>query len=115
MQCRITTEDPSADFRPDTGKITTYRSPGGAGIRLDGGTVNQGAQISPYFDSMLAKMTTRGRNFETAVARARRGLAEFRIRGSVDQYLVPASGRWKTLISLPEMSQRRLFKNGPIF
>jgi pyruvate carboxylase len=81
MQCRITTEDPASDFRPDTGKITTYRSPGGAGIRLDGGTVNQGAQISPYFDSMLAKMTTRGRDFPTAVARARRGLAEFRIRG----------------------------------
>jgi len=81
LQCRITTEDPSADFRPDTGKITTYRSPGGAGIRLDGGTVNQGAQISPYFDSMLAKMTARGRTFEQAVARARRGLAEFRIRG----------------------------------
>jgi pyruvate carboxylase len=81
MQCRITTEDPSANFRPDTGKITTYRSPGGAGIRLDGGTVSQGAQISPYFDSMLAKMTTRGRDFPTAVARARRGLAEFRIRG----------------------------------
>ena len=81
MQCRITTEDPSSDFRPDTGKITTYRSPGGAGIRLDGGTVNQGAQISPYFDSMLAKMTTRGRTFEIAVSRARRGLAEFRIRG----------------------------------
>ncbi len=81
MQCRITTEDPASDFRPDTGKITTYRSPGGAGIRLDGGTVSQGAQISPYFDSMLAKMTTRGRDFPTAVARARRGLAEFRIRG----------------------------------
>jgi pyruvate carboxylase len=81
MQCRITTEDPGADFRPDTGKITTYRSPGGAGIRLDGGTVNQGAQISPYFDSMLAKMTTRGRTFDIAVSRARRGLAEFRIRG----------------------------------
>ncbi|MBT5576587.1 MAG: pyruvate carboxylase [Microbacteriaceae bacterium] len=81
MQCRITTEDPAADFRPDTGKITTYRSPGGAGIRLDGGTVNQGAQISPYFDSMLAKMTTRGRTFDIAVSRARRGLAEFRIRG----------------------------------
>ena len=81
LQCRITTEDPSSDFRPDTGKITTYRSPGGAGIRLDGGTVNQGAQISPYFDSMLAKMTARGRNFDQAVARARRGLAEFRIRG----------------------------------
>jgi pyruvate carboxylase len=81
MQCRITTENPAADFRPDTGKITTYRSPGGAGIRLDGGTVNQGAQISPYFDSMLAKMTTRGRTFDIAVSRARRGLAEFRIRG----------------------------------
>ncbi len=81
LQCRITTEDPSSDFRPDTGKITTYRSPGGAGIRLDGGTVSQGAQISPYFDSMLAKMTSRGRDFPTAVARARRGLAEFRIRG----------------------------------
>lgn len=81
LQCRITTEDPSADFRPDTGKITTYRSPGGAGIRLDGGTVNQGAQISPYFDSMLAKMTARGRTFDQAVMRARRGLAEFRIRG----------------------------------
>jgi pyruvate carboxylase len=81
MQCRITTEDPSEDFRPDTGRITTYRSPGGAGVRLDGGTVSQGAQISPYFDSMLAKMTTRGRDFPTAVARARRGLAEFRIRG----------------------------------
>lgn len=81
MQCRITTEDPTADFRPDTGKITTYRSPGGAGLRLDGGSISQGAEISPYFDSLLAKMTTRGRDFPTAVARAKRGLAEFRIRG----------------------------------
>ncbi|HEX7835219.1 MAG TPA: pyruvate carboxylase, partial [Pseudolysinimonas sp.] len=81
LQCRITTEDPSAGFRPDTGKITTYRSPGGAGIRLDGGTVAAGAQVSPHFDSMLVKMTCRGRDFATAVARARRGLAEFRLRG----------------------------------
>lgn len=81
LQCRITTEDPTQGFRPDTGKITTYRSPGGSGIRLDGGTINPGAQISPHFDSMLAKMTCRGRDFSTAVARARRGLAEFRIRG----------------------------------
>lgn len=81
LQCRITTEDPSAGFRPDTGRITTYRSPGGAGVRLDGGSVAQGARVSPHFDSMLAKMTTRGRTFEAAVARARRGLAEFRIRG----------------------------------
>lgn len=81
LQCRITTEDPAQNFRPDTGKITTYRSPGGGGIRLDGGTINPGAQISPHFDSMLAKMTCRGRDFPAAVARAKRGLAEFRIRG----------------------------------
>ena len=60
LQCRITTEDPSQGFRPDTGRITTYRSPGGAGIRLDGGTTAAGSQISPHFDSMLAKLTCRG-------------------------------------------------------
>ncbi len=81
LQCRITTEDPASGFRPDTGKITTYRSPGGAGIRLDGGTVAAGAQVSPHFDSMLVKMTCRGRDFGAAVLRARRGLAEFRLRG----------------------------------
>ncbi|MGN6743633.1 MAG: pyruvate carboxylase [Amnibacterium sp.] len=81
LQCRITTEDPNANFRPDTGRITTYRSPGGAGVRLDGGTINPGAQISPHFDSMLAKLTCRGRDFTAAVARERRALAEFRIRG----------------------------------
>ncbi|MGY6498892.1 MAG: pyruvate carboxylase [Microcella sp.] len=81
LQCRITTEDPASGFRPDTGKITTYRSPGGAGVRLDGGTIAAGAQVSPHFDSMLAKMTCRGRDFVTAVERAKRGLAEFRIRG----------------------------------
>ena len=81
LQCRITTEDAASGFRPDTGKITTYRSPGGAGVRLDGGTIASGAQISPHFDSMLAKMTCRGRDFASAVSRARRGLAEFRIRG----------------------------------
>ncbi|RWZ51596.1 pyruvate carboxylase [Labedella phragmitis] len=81
LQCRITTEDPTQGFRPDTGKISTYRSPGGGGIRLDGGTVASGAQISPHFDSMLAKLTCRGRDFPSAVNRARRALAEFRIRG----------------------------------
>jgi pyruvate carboxylase len=81
LQCRITTEDPAAGFRPDTGKITTYRSPGGGGIRLDGGTIDPGTQISPHFDSMLVKMTCRGRDFPAAIARAKRGLAEFRIRG----------------------------------
>jgi len=81
IQCRITTEDPASNFRPDTGKITTYRSPGGAGIRLDGGTVTTGAEVSPHFDSMLVKLIARGRNFEQAVTRSRRALAEFRIRG----------------------------------
>ncbi|MDF2579411.1 MAG: pyruvate carboxylase, partial [Microbacterium sp.] len=81
LQCRITTEDPAQGFRPDTGKITTYRSPGGAGIRLDGGTTAAGSQVSPHFDSMLAKLTCRGRDFGAAVVRSRRALAEFRIRG----------------------------------
>lgn len=80
MQCRITTEDPANGFRPDTGRITAYRSPGGAGVRLDGGT-NVGAEVLAHFDSMLVKLTCRGRDFSTAVSRARRALAEFRIRG----------------------------------
>lgn len=81
LQCRITTEDPSNGFRPDVGTITTYRSAGGAGVRLDGGTIYAGAEISPHFDSMLVKLTCRGRDYQTAVSRARRALAEFRIRG----------------------------------
>ncbi|CAN5423627.1 pyruvate carboxylase [soil metagenome] len=80
LQCRITTEDPTNGFRPDTGRITAYRSPGGAGIRLDGGTL-LGADVSAHFDSMLVKLTCRGRDFPTAVRRARRAVAEFRIRG----------------------------------
>ncbi|MGC5247908.1 pyruvate carboxylase [Gordonia sp. DT219] len=80
MQCRITTEDPTAGFRPDVGRITAYRSPGGAGIRLDGGA-NLGGEVSGHFDSMLVKLTCRGSDFATAVRRARRALAEFRIRG----------------------------------
>ncbi len=81
LQCRITTEDPANDFRPDTGTITTYRSPGGGGVRLDGGTTYTGAVVSAHFDSMLAKLTCRGRTFEAAVAKAQRAVAEFRIRG----------------------------------
>ena len=81
LQCRITTEDPANGFRPDTGMVNTYRSPGGAGIRLDGGTVHAGAAVSPHFDSMLVKLVSRGADFPTAVRRAQRALAEFRIRG----------------------------------
>lgn len=81
LQCRITTEDPANSFRPDTGTITAYRSAGGAGVRLDGGTVHAGAAVSPHFDSMLVKLSCRGRDFAQAVGRAKRALAEFRIRG----------------------------------
>jgi len=81
LQCRITTEDPANEFRPDVGVISAYRSPGGSGIRLDGGTTHAGTEISAHFDSMLVKLTCRGRDFETAVGRARRAVAEFRIRG----------------------------------
>lgn len=80
LQCRISTEDPANGFRPGTGRVTAYRSPGGAGVRLDGGT-HTGAEIGVHFDSMLVKLTCRGVDFATATARARRALAEFRIRG----------------------------------
>ena len=81
VQCRITTENPAIGFKPDSGKITTYRSPGGAGIRLDGGTISAGSEVSPHFDSLLVKLIARGRDFRSAVMRAERALAEFRIRG----------------------------------
>ncbi|QLL06410.1 pyruvate carboxylase [Mycobacterium vicinigordonae] len=80
LQCRITTEDPGNGFRLDTGRIAAYRTPGGAGIRLDDAT-HLGADVSPHFDSMLVKLTCRGSDFAVAVRRARRAVAEFRIRG----------------------------------
>ncbi len=80
IQCRLTTEDPSDEFRPSTGTIVAYRSPGGPGIRLDGATY-AGAEVTPFYDSLLVKMTTSGRDFVTAAQRARRGLAEFQVRG----------------------------------
>ena len=80
IQCRLTTEDPAEDFRPSTGTILAYRSPGGPGIRLDGATY-AGAEISPYYDSLLVKMTTSGGDLQQAARRARRGLDEFRVRG----------------------------------
>ncbi|OLT30652.1 pyruvate carboxylase [Nocardiopsis sp. CNR-923] len=81
LQCRITTEDPANGFRPDTGTISAYRSPGGSGIRLDGGTAAAGTEVSAYFDSLLVKLSCRGRDLPTAISRARRAVAEFRIRG----------------------------------
>jgi pyruvate carboxylase len=81
IQCRVTTEDPSNKFMPDYGKVTHYRSAGGMGIRLDGGTAFSGAVVFPFYDSLLVKVTSWGRNFHEAVGRTERCLQEFRIRG----------------------------------
>lgn len=81
IQCRVTTEDPSNKFMPDYGKVTHYRSAGGMGIRLDGGTAFSGAVVFPFYDSLLVKVTSWGRNFLEAVGRTERCLQEFRIRG----------------------------------
>jgi pyruvate carboxylase len=81
LQCRITTEDPQNDFKPDFGTISTYRSASGFGIRLDAGSVYQGVTISPFFDSMLVKVTANSRTLDGASRKVRRALREFRIRG----------------------------------
>ena len=81
IQCRVTTEDPNNNFAPDTGKITAYRSGGGFGVRLDAGNAYTGAVISPYYDSLLVKVTTFDRTFEGAIRKALNALGEIRIRG----------------------------------
>lgn len=81
VQCRITTEDPTNNFQPDYGTITTYRSASGFGIRLDAGSIYQGATISPFFDSMLVKISASSRTLDDACKKMRRALAEFRVRG----------------------------------
>ncbi|KAK3941082.1 pyruvate carboxylase [Diplogelasinospora grovesii] len=81
IQCRITTEDPSKGFQPDTGKIEVYRSAGGNGVRLDGGNGFAGAVITPHYDSMLVKCTCHGSTYEIARRKVLRALIEFRIRG----------------------------------
>ena len=81
IQARITTENPLENFKPDTGRIDTYRSPNGYGIRLDSGMGHAGSVVSPYYDSLLVKLTARDRSFMDCVAKLRRGLQEFRIRG----------------------------------
>ncbi|RQM07296.1 hypothetical protein DH86_00000997, partial [Scytalidium sp. 3C] len=81
IQCRITTEDPSKNFQPDTGKIEVYRSAGGNGVRLDGGNGFAGAIITPHYDSMLVKCTCHGSTYEIARRKMLRALVEFRIRG----------------------------------
>ena len=81
IQCRVTTEDPENKFMPDYGKILAYRSPGGFGIRLDGAQGFSGSVITPFYDSMLVKVTASGQTYQMAMDRVHRALAEFRIRG----------------------------------
>ena len=81
LQCRVTTEDPLNNFIPDYGRITAYRSATGNGIRLDGGTAYSGAVITRYYDSLLVKVTAWAQTPDQAVARMKRALSEFRIRG----------------------------------
>jgi len=81
IQARVTTEDPANDFMPDTGKLMVYRSSGGFGVRLDAGNGFQGAVVTPYYDSLLVKISTSGMSFKEAAAKMDRNLKEFRIRG----------------------------------
>ncbi len=101
IQCRITTENPNENFRPDIGYINAYRSPGGFGVRLDAASAFVGAAITPFYDSMLVKLTTWGDTFDEAISKMDRALDEFKIRGVATniQFL-------KNVISHP------VFKNG---
>ncbi|MEM8585441.1 MAG: pyruvate carboxylase, partial [Bacteroidota bacterium] len=81
IQCRVTTEDPANNFKPDYGTLIAYRSASGMGIRLDAGTAFAGAVISPFFDSLLVKVTASGRTLKGAAQRLHRALREFRVRG----------------------------------
>ncbi|MBQ6400830.1 MAG: pyruvate carboxylase [Firmicutes bacterium] len=81
IQCRVTTEDPMNSFAPDTGVITKYNSPGGFGIRLDAGNAFVGAEISPYYDSLLVKVTSWARTFDDAANKAGRALKEMNVKG----------------------------------
>lgn len=81
IQCRVTTEDPEKNFAPDYGRILNYRSAAGFGIRLDAASGDAGSVVTPYYDSMLVKVTAMGRDFPMACQRMDRALREFRIRG----------------------------------
>lgn len=80
IQCRVTSEDPAQDFQPDFGRIESYRSPGGYGVRLDGCTT-AGSQVSPHYDSLLVKVVTSGATYRACVQKMYRALTEFRVRG----------------------------------
>lgn len=89
IQHRVTTEDPPSNFLPDTGKISVYRSGSGNGMRLDGGNAYTGAEILPYYDSLLVKLISHDRTFEGAVHKSLRALKEMRCPWHQDKYSVP--------------------------
>lgn len=122
IQCRITTEDPEANFQPDTGRIEVYRAAGGNGVRLDAGSGFAGAQITPHYDSLLVKVTCRGPSYELARRKMIRALIEFRIRGVKTNipYLISLlthpyfveSRTWTTMIDdTPELFNMILSQN----
>ena len=103
LQCRLTTEDPANNFTPDYGTVTTYRSASGMGIRLDAGSIYQSYSVSPFFDSMLVKVSAQGRTLDGAIRKMSRALKEFRIRGV------------KTNIHfLQNVIQHKTFKDGKV-
>ena len=97
IQCRVTTEDPANNFAPDTGRIDVYRTGSGFGVRLDGGNGFAGSIISPYYDSLLVKVTTHSRSFEDAIKKSIRSLRELKI-----------SGVKTNIVSLPATSAQNL-------
>lgn len=122
MQCRVTTEDPTDDFRPDTGTIEVFRMPGGMGIRLDDGPGFPGAKITPYFDSLLVKITAKARDRQDAAKKLSRALKEVRPRKlrerAAKKELVAAARQ--QLCSAPSsrsfpLLARTLFSLAPLF
>ncbi|KAJ3193250.1 pyruvate carboxylase [Irineochytrium annulatum] len=115
IQCRVTAEDPSLNFQPDTGRIEVYRTPGGPGVRLDGGPAFTGSIVTPYYDSLLVKCICTGRDFQAARRKMLQALGEFRVRGVKNnvrwlqrllKHRVVASGEplWTTFIDdTPEL------------
>jgi len=124
VQCRITTEDPANKFTPDYGKILNYRSPGGLGIRLDGGTAATGMVVTPFYDSLLVKITASGHDFVNALDRMDRALREFRISGvktnipfltNVIEYPLFRSGKATTTLidTTPQLFQLKQRRDRP--
>ena len=120
IQCRVTTEDSTQGFQPDTGRIEVYRSAAGPGVRLDGGPGYSGAIITPHYDSLLVKCTVLGRNFEMARRKMLRSLTEFRVRGVktnisflirllMNPVFMEGGKVWTTFID----DTRELFQEGP--